>query len=212
MKTLKELALMVVIQFGLGYGEVLPPNIYEEMLSVEDEIRRKMTGYEYYEYYRVKHCLEFDISWHRGTWTFVQRGLFEDDDYDQRRVCIRAGKEIFLSWVWSSVFVLENYVPGGTCFIVSGFQLDLSTRRVMFYGYYYCQDSGQRRSFESTFWFSQTGFYVRVTTQQKLREEHYLNWESCFQKPDPDGWREHWDNQFHDPPFIKAVRDFLFDD
>ena len=210
MMSLKELALMVVVKYGLGYSEVLPPEILEEIRSVDDEIRRKMTGNNYYEHYRVEHCLEFDIGWNRGTWTFDQRGLFENDDYDQRRVRIRAGRKTFLSWVWSSVFGLENHVPG-TCFVVSGFQLDLPTSRVIFYGYHFSQDSGKRVTFESTFWFSATVFYVRVTALEKNRDGRYRVWESCFQKPDPEGWRESWDNHFHDPPFIKVVRDFLFD-
>ena len=82
----------------------------------------------------------------------------------------------------------------------------------MFHGYYYINFLGLRRNFKSTFQFSATSFYMRVTAEQKTEfsfgtEEDF--WESCFQKPDPDGFLQNWDDQFHDPPFIQSTEDFL---
>ena len=140
--------------------------------------------------------------------------MYEDDEYDQRRVHIQAGKETYLSWVWGTVFGLQfaRSDDEGTCFMVTDFQLEPSARRVVFHGHYYCQGTGKRTTFKSTFQFSATSFYVRVSAEEIYKSrngtvEEY--WESCFQKPDPDGWREAWDNHFHDPPFIQSTHDFL---
>ena len=82
MKTLQETAVMTILKFGIPYEEILPRLLQNEIDTVEHIIRRRLTGSDYYEYHRVKDCLEFDISWNKGTWTFVQRGLFEEDEYD----------------------------------------------------------------------------------------------------------------------------------
>ena len=44
---------------------------------------------------------------------FVQRDLFEDNDYDQRTVRIQAGQETFLSWLCGSVvgYAQQQYLP-----------------------------------------------------------------------------------------------------
>ena len=104
MKTLQEMAVLTILKFGIRYKEIVPTLIQHEIDTVERTIRNSLTGSEYYEYYRVKDCLEFDISWRHGTWTFVQRDLYEDNDYDQRTVRIQAGKETFLSFVWGHIF------------------------------------------------------------------------------------------------------------
>ena len=144
-------------------------------------------------------------TWEAGP-TFVQRGFYEDDNYDQRTVHIRAGRESFMSWVWGSVFGLldENN------FLVTDFQLEPSRSQVVFHGYYYCRYSGKRRTFKSTFQFSATSFYVRVRAEEKFVNGTEAGFrESCFQKPDPTGWLQHWDDQFHDPPFIQSTLDYL---
>ena len=213
MKTLQEIAVMTILKFGIPYRKTLPPILQDEIDTLEHTVRRTCTGSDYYEAYRVHNCLNFDISWSYGTWTFVQRGLFEGNDYDQRTVCIRAGKETFMSWVWGNVFGLQfGTQDAGTCFMVTDFQMEPSTSRLEFKGFYYCQDSGKRRTFKSTFQFSATKFYVRVTAEEKWvsedgTEENF--WESCFQKPDPNGLLQSWDDQFHDPPFIQSTQDFL---
>ena len=208
MKTLQEMAILTILKFGIRYKEIVPTLLQNEIDTVEHTIRRSLTGSDCYEYFRVKQCLEFDISWRHGIWTFVQRDLFEDNHYDQRTIHIQAGKEIFLSWVWGSVFGLQEEYN----FLVTDFQLEPSTRRVVFLGYYYEDFSGKRMNFKSTFQFSATSFYVRVRVEQKTEmiygiEEDF--WESCFQKRDPTGWLQNWDNQFHQPPFIKSTQDFL---
>ena len=207
------MAVMTIVKFGIRYKNALPVKLHDWIDAMERTIRLSMTGTNYYEFYRVKECLEFDISWNQGTWTFVQRGLYEDDNYDQRRVHIQAGKETFLSYVWGNVFGLQfsRSNDGGTCFMVTDFQLKPSLGRVEFHGYYYWE-TGKRTTFKSTFQFSATNFYVRVTTEEKYMSEHEAVeefWESCFQKPDPANWRESWDNHFHDPPFIQSTYDFL---
>ena len=214
MKTLQEIAVSKIIRFGISSRETLPVELQNEIESVEDTIRRRLTGYNYFECYRANSILEFDMSWNQGTWTFVQRGLFKDDEYDQRTVHIKAGKETFLSWVWGNVFGLQfEFLPGkGTCFMIKDFQLDPSTRRVLFHGYYYCQYSGRRRIFMSTFCFSATKFYVRVTAEErfwsKTGRQKYV-WEACFQQPDPDGTLKILDDACHNPSFIKSTFDFL---
>ena len=96
--------------------------------------------------------------------------------------------------------------------MISDFHMDLTQRQIRFHGYYYEKD-GFWLSFKSTFWFSMTGFYVRVNYEEKDADgiEH-LDWEkSCFQQPDTiDKAFKHWDNEFHNPPFIKPVFDYLF--
>ena len=208
MKTLQEMAILTILKFGIRYKEIVHTLLQNEIDTVEHTIRRSLTGSEYYEYFRVNKCLEFDISWRHGTWTLVQRDLFEGNDYDQRTVHLQAGKETFLSWVWGGVFgLLEGYN-----FLVTDFQLEPSTRRVVFLGYYYINFYGRRRTFKSTFQFSATSFYVRVRAEKKTEmiygtEEDF--WESCFQKRDPTGWLQNRDDQFHQPPFIQSTEDFL---
>ena len=123
MKTLQEIAVMTILKFGIPYRKTLPPILQNEIDTLEHTICRTCTGSDYYEAYRVHNCLNFDISWSYGTWTFVQRGLFEGNDYDQRTVCIRAGKETFMSWVWGNVFGLQfGTQDAGTCFMVTDFK------------------------------------------------------------------------------------------
>ena len=213
MKTLQEAAVLTILKFGIGFGDILPELLQTEICNVDRTLRRSCTGSDYYEPYRVNNRLHFDISWSHGAWIFVQRGLFKDNDYDQRTVRIQAGKETFLSWVWGNVFGLQfGSQDTGTCFNVTDFNLEPSERRVQFHGYYYCQESGKKTTFKSTFLFSLTGFYVRVTAEESRlsrsgAEETF--WESCFQKPDPTGWHKNWDDQFHQPPFIQSTEDFL---
>ena len=91
MKTLQEMAVLTILKFGIRYKEIVPTLIQNEIGTVERMIRSSLTGSEYYECYRVKDCLEFDISWRHGAWTFVHRDLYEENDYDQRTVRIQAG-------------------------------------------------------------------------------------------------------------------------
>ena len=95
MKTLQEMAVLTILKFGIRYKEIVPTLIQNEIGTVKRMIRSSLTGSEYYECYRVKDCLEFDISWRHGAWTFVHRDLYEENDYDQRTVRIQAGKETF---------------------------------------------------------------------------------------------------------------------
>ena len=126
---------------------------------------------------------------------------------------IKAGKETLLSWVWGSVFGLDSKtLDFRTSFIVTDFHLEPSASRVEFHGYFYCPESGKRRTFKSTFQFSATNFYVRVTAEDKFvwKNKTIVEfWESCFQKPDPTGWLQNWDDQFHNPPFFQSTHDFL---
>ena len=207
MKTLQETAILTVLKFGIPFTETLPPLLQIAVNVVDRRLRRSCTGTDYYEHYRVQEWrLHLNISWNHGTWTFVQRGFYEDDNYDQRTVHIRAGRESFMSWVWGSVFGLldENN------FLVTDFQLEPSRSQVVFHGYYYCRYSGKRRTFKSTFQFSATSFYVSVRAEEKFVNGTEAGFrESCFQKPDPTGWLQHWDDQFHDPPFIQSTLDYL---
>ena len=218
MKTLEEIAVMTIIKFGLPFREFLPKKLSARIDAIEGRIRRTMTGTNYYEFYKTMNDQEFDISWKQGTWTFVQRGLYEYDEYyDQKRVHIQAGKETFLSWVWSSVFGLHFWWQGPyeTSFMVTDFQLEPSARQVEFHGYYYCQRTARRITFKSTFQFSATSFYVKVRNEEQFispwNELFVEFWESCFQKPDPTGRGQAWDNHHHNPPFIQSTRQFLFD-
>ena len=95
---------------------------------------------------------------------------------------------------------------------MTDFNLEPSACRVQFQRYYYCQISGKKTTFKSTFLFSVTGFYVRVTAEERWVSRsgtEKIFWESCFQKPDPTGWQKNWDDQFHQPPFIQSTEDFL---
>ena len=141
MNTLEEMAIMTIVKFGIRVEDALPVRLRNRIDAIERMIRDSLTGTNYYEGHRVRKCLEFDISWNQGTWTFAQRGLYIDDDYDQRRVHIQAGKESFLSWVWGNVFGLQfaRSDDEGTCFMVTDFQLEPPARRVVFHGHYYCQ-------------------------------------------------------------------------
>ena len=207
MKTLQETAILTVLKFGIPFTETLPPLLQIAVNAVDRRLRRSCTGTDYYEHYRVQEWrLNLNISWNHGTWTFVQRGFYEDDNYDQRTVHIRAGRESFMSWVWGRVFGLldENN------FLVTDIQLEPSRSQVVFHGYYYCRYSGKRRTFKSTFQFSATSFYVSVRAEEKFVNGTEAGFrESCFQKPDPTGWLQHWDDQIHDPPFIQSTLDYL---
>ena len=140
MNTLQEIAVMTIVKFGIRFREALPEQLVDRISAIESMIMRGMNGINYCEAYRVRKCLTFDIIWSLWTWTFVQRGLYEDDEYDQRMVHIQAGKETFLSWVWGTVFGLQfaRSDDEGTCFMVTDFRLEPSERQVEFHGYYYC--------------------------------------------------------------------------
>ena len=68
MKTLQEMAILTILKFGIRYKEIVPTLLRNEIDTVEHTIRRSLTGSDCYEYFRVKQCLEFDISWRHGTW------------------------------------------------------------------------------------------------------------------------------------------------
>ena len=107
MKTLQETAILTVLKFGIPFTETLPPLLRIAVNAMDRRLRRSCTGTDYYEHYRVQEWrLNLNIGWDHGTWTFVQRGFYEGDNYDQRTVHIRAGRETFMSWVWGSVFGL----------------------------------------------------------------------------------------------------------
>ena len=108
MTTLQENAVTTILKFGIPYEEILPKSLEKKIDTVEHTIRRSLTGSEYYAYYPVKDGLEFGISWKHGTWTFIRRDKFKDDDLDQRTVHIQACKETFLSQAWGSFFGLRQ--------------------------------------------------------------------------------------------------------
>ena len=72
MKTLQEMAILTVLKFGIRYKEIVLTLIQNKIDAVERTILHSLTGSEYYEYYRVIDCLEFDISWRHGTWTLFR--------------------------------------------------------------------------------------------------------------------------------------------
>ena len=166
-----------------------------------------MVGRNYYEYYRVVDCLEFDISWHAGTWTFSQR--WEFGKQENSTIHIPAGRDIFILPLWKDIFSLPD-IGGG--FMITDFDMDPNQRKIRFHGHYYMSD-GLWLSFISTFWFSLTGFYVRVKYEDEDADGvKHFDWElSCFQQPDTTLHEfQNWDNEFHNPPFIKPVYDNLF--
>jgi hypothetical protein len=207
MLSLKELTKMVIIKHGLGRREVLPIDLQKDLQRMEETIQLDVVGNNYYEYYRICNNLEFDISWHAGTWTFSQR--WEFGEHENSTIYIRAGRESFISPVWKDIFSLPYDLRGG--FMISDFNLDLTRRQIRFHGYYYTEN-GLWKGFKSTFWFSQTGFYVRVRYQDEYADgDEHINWEmTCFQQPDTmDKAFQRWDDEFHNPPFIQPVYDAL---
>ena len=211
MKSLEELTKMIIIKNGLGGREDLPINLQKDLQEMEETILLDLVGNNYYEYYRVVDCLEFDISWHAGTWTFSQRWEFKE--HKSSTMYISGGRESFLSPVWKDIFALPAWE---SCdgFMMTDFNMDLTKRQIMFDGYFYEDDDEDeeevvRTNFKSTFWFSKTGFYVRV----HYREEGGFECETtCYQQPDTvDRAFQHWDDEFHNPPFIKPVYDNLFE-
>ena len=77
MKTLKELAMLAVLKFGLGSEECIPASVHKELEQMEVTIRADMTGRGYHEYY-VEGSLEFDIDWSEGCWSFLLRKRVEN--------------------------------------------------------------------------------------------------------------------------------------
>ena len=208
MKSLEELTKMIIIKNGLGGREDLPIDLQKDLQRMEETIQLDLVGNNYYEYYKIVRYLEFDISWHAGTWTFSQRWEFEE--YENSTMYISAGRESFLSPVWKDIFALPRTSHGG--FMMSDFNMDLTKRQIRFYGYLYTEE-GLRINFKSTFRFSKTGFYVRVHYQDEYAdgEERNAYETTCFQQPDTmDEAFQHWDDEFHNPPFIKPVYDNLF--
>ena len=64
------------------------PQLTNDAAKLIDKIQAidgTMTGRDNYEFYRSMNSQEFDISWNQGTRTFIQRGLYGDDEYDQKR-------------------------------------------------------------------------------------------------------------------------------
>ena len=119
------------------------------------------------------------------------RGLLyrEDDEFDQKRVHIQAGKETFPSWVWSNVFGLQFWwqEPNETSFKTSGipriqllssFQRPVSTWK-----------SGMR---ENSF------------------KKANCRWKNSWSlKPDVTGRGQAWDKHHHNLPLIQSTQQFL---
>ena len=120
MKSLEELTKMFIIKHELGRREDLPIDLQNDLQRMEEGIQLDLVGNNYYEYYRVVDCLEFDISWHAGTWTFSQRWKF--GEHENSSIYIRAGKESFISPVWKNIFSLPANLGGG--FMISDFKRD----------------------------------------------------------------------------------------
>ena len=96
--------------------------------------------------------------------------------------------------------------------MITDFDMQPNQRKIRFHGHYY-QFDGLWLKFISTFWFSLTGFYVRVRYEEEDADGvQHLDWElSFFQQPDTmDDAFQNWDNEFHNPSFIKEVYDNLF--
>ena len=71
---------MTIDKFGIPFRKALPAKLIDKIHAIEGTIRHYMTGRDYYEFYRSINSQEFDISWNQGTWTYIQRGLYEDDE------------------------------------------------------------------------------------------------------------------------------------
>ena len=127
MKSLEELTKMIIIKNGLGGREDLPINLQKDLQEMEETILLDLVGNNYYEYYRVVDCLEFDISWHAGTWTFSQRWEFKE--HESSTMYISGGRESFLSPVWKDIFALPAWE---SCdgFMMTDFNMDLTKRQI----------------------------------------------------------------------------------
>ena len=215
MKSLEELTKMFIIKHELGRREDLTIDLQKDLQRMEETIQLDLVGNNYYEYYKIVRYLEFDISWHAGTWTFSQRWEFKE--HESSTMYISGGRESFISPVWKDIFALPGW-EACDGFMITDFNMDLTKRQITFHGYFYKEDDEDedevfRINFKSTFWFSKTGFYVRVRYHDEYADgDGHLDWEiTCFQQPDtPDKALQHWDDEFHDPPFIQQVYEELF--
>ena len=106
MQTLRERALSTILKYGIGPRIILPKPLQKEIESMEETIQLDLVGSNYYEYHRVLDCLEFDISWHVGTWTLSQR--WEFGQHKNSTIHISAGRESFISPLWKDIFSLPD--------------------------------------------------------------------------------------------------------
>ena len=80
---------------------------------------------------------------------------------------------------------------------IYNFFIDAENRIVTFYGEY-------KEKFICSFWFSKTGFFVRVKCKEwdTLTSTYCTLAERCYEQPDTDTWSFMvWDNEFHNPGF-----------
>ena len=61
MQSLRELAKMAAVKYGVGQRDQIPENLQEELRRVEEGITRSITGKMYYHFYIVQ-PIEFDID------------------------------------------------------------------------------------------------------------------------------------------------------
>ena len=197
MRSLKELSKMAVVKYGKWGEEELPETLVEEVTKLEDTIRMSMTGHHYYEYYRREtSSMEFGMSWTYGCWSFTLKKSWQESQ-PILRTDIRAGTQTFLSPCWAELFRMESTTACQIGFSIYDFVVDAEDRIVTFYG-----DS--KKKFSSSFWFSKTGFFVRVKCNEwdPLTSTYYTLAERCFEQPDTDTWSFMvWDSEFHSPGF-----------
>ena len=110
MKTLQEMAVLTILKFGIRYKEIVPTIIQNEIDTVEHTIRSSLTGSEYYEYYRVKDCLEFDISWRHGTWTLFREICSRTTITTREPSAYRQAKKILVLVVWKCGWIRSTAI------------------------------------------------------------------------------------------------------
>ena len=197
MRSLKELAKMAVVKYGTWIEDDLTETLSQEVKKLEDTITMSMTGHHYYEYYRRDiSSMEFGISWSKGRWSFTLKESLQDSQ-PRLRADIRSGTQTFLSPVWAQLFGMDSTSASQNGFSIYNFSIDAENRIVTFYGEY-------KKEFSATFWFSKTGFFVRVKCNEwdPLTCSYCTLAERCYEQPDTDTWSfMTWDNEFHSPGF-----------
>ena len=86
MKTLREIAKLAIVKYGIDSRESLPLSLQEELRSLEEMIEQSMTVNDYYELYRTGQRLDFDMSWNKGEWILTQRNFFGGFEYDNKTI------------------------------------------------------------------------------------------------------------------------------
>ena len=158
-ESLQSVAMRAVVELGCWEPDMVPRPILPEMLTMEENIRRRLTGSTYYDS-RID-CY-FDVDWFRGNWMFTAR----TNPYrsDRTKVEVHAGCHTAMSAEWAHLFGVDGTAAEHYGFNIDRTEINLERRTVDFFGTIPLYFEGGEKRFRSAFRFSHDNNTLDITT------------------------------------------------